>query len=198
MMCFLFFSGVPRRWKTGSCDDPAGKKASYRPFSMSTGSFTRGTKLIWSASGRARVLRIPPATRTAAWKRFSTVSITGATSAPQQKPKYAKLPRVDVPPRLQVVDRPAQVLRPGDQVVAIEGGRLGSPGLEPVPPLVGALVDRIHQRAPALHEEVIVVFELLSSRWPPRRGSKRQSGRAAPRSSEGTGGPSRARRRRPR
>jgi len=55
----LFSSGVPRRWNSGSCDSN-GKRSSYRPFNISTGTVTRGAKLSWCASGSSSLCQKPP------------------------------------------------------------------------------------------------------------------------------------------
>ena len=83
MMWFLSCEGVPSRLNIGSCDVATGNTKSLRPFSIKTGTVTRGAKWSCSTSCGARCCQNPPTTSTTALRRGSTAGTIAPIVAPQ-------------------------------------------------------------------------------------------------------------------
>jgi hypothetical protein len=66
---------------SGSWPDLSGKYTSYFPFSISAGCVTLGMKLIWSISGSALCISMPPTYSTTARMRFEVELIPSVSLA---------------------------------------------------------------------------------------------------------------------
>src|SRR2546428_14011095 len=82
----LSLAGVPSDLNSGFCEVSGGKKKSYLPFTISTGTLTRGAKLIGSTSGKVCWNSSPPTGHSDHLDSVLYRNQIGASAAPQLKP----------------------------------------------------------------------------------------------------------------
>lgn len=63
----------------------------------------------------------------------------------------------DIRSSLKVINGPAEVFGPLDNMIAVEAGGRRTVRAQPIGPLIGAFVDRVDQRAPLLKDSCLPI-----------------------------------------